>query len=81
MDFKTNCRLSFISTTEFCKTLELPRYNDQFGYPYVEGRRFKNGAISPTRQLPSLDSVDIIWRLELHNLKAKYIKNIKTSNI
>ena len=35
-------------------------YNDQFGYLHVAGRRFENGAIFETRQLPSDESVDTI---------------------
>ena len=38
-----------------------PLYDDQFGYPHVPGRRFENGTIFWTRQLPSDDSVDTIW--------------------
>ena len=37
-----------------------PLYDDQFGYPYVARRRFENGAICQTRQLPSEDT---IWGL------------------
>ena len=35
----------------------VPPYDDQFGYPHVAGRRFKNGAIFQTRQLPSDDTI------------------------
>ena len=34
-----------------------PLYDDQFGYPYVTRRRFENGAICQTRQLPSEDTI------------------------
>ena len=38
----------------------VPPYNDQFGYLYVARRRFENGIIFQTHQLPSDDSVDTV---------------------
>ena len=68
MEFKPDGKLSFIWTTEFCKgrRWNVPPYDDQFGYPHVAGRRFENGAVFETRQMPSDDSVDTIWSLSNH---------------
>ena len=35
----------------------VPRHDDQFGYPNIAGRRFENREIFKTRQLPSDDTI------------------------